>query len=146
MDKLQNFFLAMDKKQKIALAGALVLVLAILIFLANPAKRFMERRNSQRRSDAFNLLTAIYDYANENKDIVDKIGVEPKEICALKSDCGDLLDISDLVMKKFIDAIPSDPKKHTQKGTGYMISKNANGRMTVLAPGAEGGVKITATR
>lgn len=146
MEKLLDFFLTMDKKQKIALTVALVFVLGVLIFLADPAKRFMERRNSQRRSDAFNLLTAIYDYSNENKEILDKIGAEPKEICALKSDCGELLDIGDLVMKKFIDAVPSDPKTHTQKGTGYVISKNANGRMTVSAPGAEGGVKITATR
>lgn len=146
MKKIQEFFLGMDRKKKIALVVAGVFIMGALIFLADPAKRFMDRRNTQRRSDVFNLLTAIYDYSSENGAILEKVGGDPKEICAAKSDCGDLLDINDLIAQKFIQTIPSDPRIGNAKGTGYVITRSASGRMTVWAPGAEGGVKISATR
>jgi hypothetical protein len=42
--------------------------------------------------------------------------------------------------------MPADPTGATTNSTGYNISKNANGRVTVSAPSAENSATITVTR
>ena len=55
--------------------------------------------------------------------------------------------------EKYLVSLPRDPKcgassfaSCTTNGTGYQISKSANNRITVSAPGAEQGKTISVTK
>ena len=60
-------------------------------------------------------------------------------------DCTGLVDLSPLTDGgKYLVSIPKDPKTSTATDSGYQISQDANGRITVSAPGAEQGKTISA--
>jgi hypothetical protein len=146
MEKIKKIWLEMDKKKRVMSAILAFFILVGIIFFFNSPQRLVERRNSQRRAAVFSILTAVYDYSLEKKDILDKLSLDQKEICGVKSDCGEFISINVLVDQKFLNSIPVDPKNTNKKGSGYKISKSENGRITVLAPLAENGAKISSTR
>ncbi|HNX10942.1 MAG TPA: type II secretion system protein [bacterium] len=134
---------------EVLLVVAIIAILAGIVILAlNPSKQLADSRNAQRRADVNTILNAVYQYAiDSNGTIPAAITTSSTEICKTSSTCTGLIDLSVLTAsEKFLTSIPTDPTGATTNGTGYRISKSANGRVTITAPSAEDSATISVTR
>lgn len=134
---------------EVLLVVAIIAILAGVVIIAiNPSKQLADTRNAQRRSDVTTILNATYQYAVDNGGAMPAtITVTPTAVCATGGTCTGLIDLTVLTTnEKFIAILPKDPSSGTVNSTGYNISKDANGRLTVAAPSAENGITITVTR
>ncbi|KKQ92744.1 MAG: hypothetical protein UU16_C0034G0004 [Candidatus Woesebacteria bacterium GW2011_GWA2_40_7] len=123
--------------------GILGILLAIVLIAINPARQFAQANNTARRSDVNSLLNAIHQFAADNKgklpanmpakgDPAENIGLTAADICT---------DIS----PTYIAQLPTDPTLNTAAvsdctaayDTGYQVSVDASGRVTVGASSAE---------
>ncbi len=137
---------------EVLLVVAIIAILAGIVILAiNPNKQLGDTRNSQRQADVNTILNAAYQYSIDNQgNIPASITTTAADICVTGATCPtppatvDLTVLTD--QGKYLVSIPKDPKTGTATDTGYQISQNANGRITVSAPGAEQGKTISATR
>lgn len=134
---------------EVLLVVAIIAILAgVVIIAVNPSKQLADTRNAQRRSDVTTILNATYQYAVDNGGALPAtITTTPTAVCATGGTCTGLIDLTVLTTsEKFIAILPKDPSSGTVNSTGYNISKDVNGRLTVAAPSAENGVTITVTR
>ncbi len=135
---------------EVLLVVAIIAILAGIVILAiNPNKQLGDTRNSQRQSDVNTILNAAYQYSIDNQGTVPAtITTTATDVCATgASSCTGMIDLTVLTTNgKYLVSIPKDPKTGTATDTGYQISQNSNGRITVSAPGAEQGKTISATR
>lgn len=95
------------------------------------------------------ILNAIHQYvADNNGQLPSTISATSTEICATGSaSCAGLIDLSMLTASEaYLVSIPIDPHASTTNGTGYLIWKNSNNRVTVASLGAELNEKISAKR
>ena len=131
--------------------AAIAILAGIVIVAINPGKQLGDTRNAQRRSDVTTILNAAYQYSLDNNGVLpSSITASSTEICASSvatSSCGSFIDLSVLTLnQKYIISIPVEPQKVNANGTGYMISKSANGRITVTAQYPEQGASISVSR
>lgn len=134
---------------EVLLVVAIIAILAAIVILAiNPSKQLADARNAQRRTDVNTILNAVYQYAIDNNgSLPTAITTTATGICKTGGTCAGLIDLSVLTTdEKYLVTMPFDPSTSTTNSTNYNISKSANGRVTVAAPGAENGVTITVTR
>lgn len=138
---------------EVLLVVAILAILAGIVIIAiNPGKNLADTRNSQRQADVTTILNGVYQYALDNNGTVPaSITVTPTEICATGSaSCTGLIDLAVVTTnEKYLVSVPKDPQCSTTcaaNGVGYMISKTANGRLTVSAPDAEQGKTISVSR
>ena len=146
-DQQQGFTLI-----EVLLVVAIIAILAGIVILAiNPNKQLGDTRNAQRQADVNTILNAAYQYSIDNQGTVPaSITTTAADICVTGATCPTAPATVDLAVLttagKYLVAMPKDPKTSTATDTGYQISQNANGRITVAAPGAEQGKTISATR
>jgi prepilin-type N-terminal cleavage/methylation domain-containing protein len=136
---------------EVLLVVAIIAILAGIVIIAiNPSKNLADSRDSTRKADVNTIINAVYQYAlDTNGDVPASITTTPTEICATGGTCTGLIDLGVLTLNgEYIVAMPADPQCPTgcdADGVGYTIAKDANDRVTVSAPGAEGGA-ISVTR
>ena len=141
---------------EILLVVAAIGILAGIVILAiNPNKQLGDTRNAQRRADVNTILNAVYQYTIDNSGTLPTI---PTGSCALVAanqvckagaigTCSTGVALTVLTAsEKYLTSIPIDPTVSSTDGTGYYISKSANGRVTVCAPSAEQSATISITR
>ena len=147
---------------EILLVVAAIAILAGIVILAiNPGKQLGETRNAQRKADVNTILNAVYQYSLDNggqlpqplRDTTVNTAVticrsEPTATPPVTPTCpSGNIDLSALTASgTYIVGIPRDPSSATADLTGYQISRDDNGRVTVSAPSAEQGASITITR
>lgn len=137
---------------EVLLVVAIIAILAGIVIIAiNPGKQLGDARNAQRSSDVTTILNAAYQYSLDNNNVPGSITTASTEVCATAApSCTGLIDLSVLTTAgKYLVSIPKDPQCSSTcaaNGTGYKISKDANGRLTVNAPAAEQGKTISVTR
>lgn len=141
---------------EILLVVAAIAILAGIVILAiNPIKQLGETRNAERRADVNTILNAVYQYAIDNNGnlptlVTDDCDAEAaEEVCKLTAvgTCSTGTNLSVITTsEKYLTAMPVDPTTSSTDGTGYYITKTANGRVTVCAPSAEQGATISVTR
>lgn len=142
-----------ENKLKTKQAITIIAVLAILFiiggwFWLNPAKKLMNNRNAQRRTDVVAILNVFYLYNNNDPSLIEKLSENPVEICKSQAEnCNGLVDLSILTSdNKILKKLPEDPRNESQEGIGYRISKTSNNRITISAMYPEGGVVISTTK
>ena len=143
---------------EILLVVAAIAILAGIVILAiNPNKQLGDTRNAQRRADVNTILNAVYQYTIDNNGTLPTI---PTATCALlltneickttaTGTCSTGVDIYTTIVgttQKYLTSMPIDPTVSSTNGTGYYITKSANGRVTVCAPSAEQSATISVTR
>ncbi len=140
---------------EILLVVAIIAILAaIVIFAVNPARQLAQARNAQRSVDVNTILNAVYQHAIDSRgNVISEITTTQKEICltgtgTASATCGALADLEALTnSERYLVRIPEDPSEATTTfGTGYYIRKSSNGRVTVVAGGAELSTTISVTR
>jgi prepilin-type N-terminal cleavage/methylation domain-containing protein len=142
---------------EVLLVVAIISILAGIVIIAiNPSKNLSDTRNSQRAADVNTILSATYQYYLDTNAMPPAgtgtgITTSPTEICATNAvSCAGQVDLSAVTSnEKYVVSIPTDPQCATVcavHGTGYSISKDASGRLTVSAPYAENGKVITVSR
>lgn len=136
---------------EVLLVVVIVAILAGIVIVAiNPARQLSQTNNTQRSSDVKSILNAVVEYAIDNR------GAYPANITnaatVVGSGAGQIDICSDLV-PTYIAEMPFDPTADgaaftdcTSYNTGYTIVEDANGRITVAAPGAELEETISVTK
>lgn len=128
--------------------AAIAILAGIVIVAINPGKQLGETNNAQRRTDVNTLLNAVYQYSVDNKGVLPaSVTTTQTEVCKTGGTCTGLIDLSVLTTNgKYLVSIPVDPTGSSANGAGYEIKKDANGRVTVVAPDAEQSATISVTR
>ena len=134
-------------------AVGVVVVLALLAI--NPGKEGAEARNAQRRADISYILAEVTMYSRSKASIPNLIPTSDQcvsfnqEICKTGPyDCSEFVDLSFLndPNSDDITQMPTDPLYVSVNGTGYYISQDGKGSITVCAPYAERHEEITFTK
>lgn len=122
--------------------GIIAILAAIVLVAINPARQFRQANNAQRVSNVNAILNGIGQY------IVDQKGTIPSEIeddtDEINGTTGsDYADLCDILVPKYLPALPADPTKADQSitenectsnySTGYEV-ESENGRIIVSAP------------
>lgn len=131
--------------------GILAILLSIVLIAINPARQFGQANDTQRRSNVTAILNAIGAYsADHHGQLPSDIPLDSANPSSADAGTG---NICSSILSTYISAIPVDPK--TNNGTAltacpgttrYLVSHDANNRVTVSAPDAEITTPITITR
>ena len=131
--------------------GILAILLSIVLIAINPARQFGQANDTQRRSNVTAILNAIGAYSADNHGQL-PTGIPLDTATPGTADVG-VTGVCDLILTKYISAIPVDPKTNNGTAltacpgtTNYLVSHDANNRVTVSAPAAEISTPITITR
>lgn len=134
--------------------GILAILMGIVLIAINPARQFALANNTTRRNAVNQILNAVGQYASDNK------GALPSQITTTATFIQDAtsggIDLCSVLVPTYIPALPEDPSINNGQditspcpstyNSGYKISKDANNRVTVLAPDAELGATISVAR
>lgn len=135
----------------IVVIGIIAILAAIVIIAVNPGRQFALARNTQRRSDINAILNGVAQHAADNN------GVITADVTLVVTEIGTgagLVDLTQELVPTYLSAMPRDPggpgiTTGTAAATRYLISRDANNRVTVTAFNEEAGVpdgSITITR
>ena len=135
--------------------GIIAILASIVIVAINPTKQLGNARDAQRRSDVNTILNAVYQYAIDNNGTLPS-GIPTTtalKICkvtatgtGLGAKCNNGVNLR-VLTGAYLVSVPTDPQASPSgTGTNYWIVKDANGRITVSAPGAEQTTSISVTR
>ncbi|MFA4814489.1 MAG: type II secretion system protein [Candidatus Gracilibacteria bacterium] len=134
---------------EVLLVIVIIAILAgIVIIAVNPGRQISQANNAQRSSDVLAILDAVHQFGIDNR------GVLPADIVAAPTVIGNAgIDICTDLVPTYITEMPFDPTTVdagytdcTTYATGYEISVDADGRVTVSAPDAELSETISVTR
>jgi len=123
--------------------GILGILLAIVLIAINPARQFAQANNTARRSDVNSLLNSIHQFAADNKG---KLPTNmPAKGAAAVNISSTAANICSDISPTYIAQLPTDPTLNTSAvgdcaaayNTGYQVSVDNSGRVTVSASGAE---------
>jgi len=139
----------------LVILSAIGVVVALALLAINPGKEGAESRNAQRRADISYILGEVTMYSKSKASIPNIIPTSDQcvsfnqEICKTGPyDCSEFVDLNFLNDPNSNDVtqIPTDPLYISVNGTGYYISQDGSGSMTVCAPYAERNEEITFTK
>lgn len=136
---------------EVMLVIVIIAILAAIVIIAiNPGRQISQANNTQRSSDVKSVLDAVSEFAVDNR------GTLPTGITATPTAVGSgvgQIDICTSLVPTYLAEMPFDPTASgasytdcTSYNTGYQISEDANGRITVSAPSAELSETISITR
>ena len=129
--------------------GILAVLASIIVVAINPTKQLANARDAQRRADINTVLNALYQYLIDGNPLPAGIPTTvPRTICKETAvSCNNGVNLSVLTTNSiYITQLPTDPSTLTGTGTNYTIVQDAQGRITIAAPGAEYITGLSVTR
>ena len=137
--------------------GIIAILAAIVIIAINPARQFAQARNSQRTSNVNAILNAIGQNIADNKGLftcpsytltttatdISKGGANIRP-CLVPTYMPELTVDPKVGANSCVDGTPGDCATGTYD-SGYFVSQDANGRVTISAPTALTETAISAT-
>ena len=144
---------------------AIVIALGVAVFAAlNPGQRLKDARDARRTSDLDTILTAIHQYIIDSKGDASGLGLTTADQqlgtgatgCAIATGgctvvataCLNIAGTGGTLLSKYLKSMPIDPlggTTYTAAKTGYAVSQDANGLITVKACGTGSGTTEGAT-
>lgn len=131
---------------------ALIAILVGIVFAAlNPGRQFANARNTTRLAHLNTIMNAISSNMAENNGNFacagETLTTTPTN---MSSTAGDY-DIAPCIVTEYISQVPFDPStgswtSEAAYDSGYSISQDADGRVTLTASSAEIGASISMTR
>lgn len=139
--------------------GIISILSGIVIIAVNPARQMAQARNAARRSDILTILNAIQQYLIDQGSLPTQITTASRMLGTNTTACNAIscvsspgntttvncADLSANLAPTYLSAIPTDPTGDADK-TGFIIKKDADGRVTVGACYAELTTNIFVTR
>jgi prepilin-type N-terminal cleavage/methylation domain-containing protein len=126
--------------------GILAILATVVLVAVNPAKQFKTARDSQRTANVASILNAVSQNVADNGGVFScngEVKLIPATSTEMRSGLGGY-DIADCITPIYISSLPFDPKKEGTSwetsdhyDTGYLISQDASGRVTVRSDIAE---------
>jgi len=131
---------------ELLLTIAIIGILATISFsVLNPARQLAKARDSQRKTDIYSIAGAVYQFASEHSgDLPDTDGnpltsnFPTTATCiGTGASCFNLAaaGASEPIVPTYMAVMLKDPKTGTDANTGYLINKDANGRIVLSATG-----------
>jgi uncharacterized protein YxeA len=116
-------------------------------------QQISKANNTKRSSDVNAILNAISQYEADKRGNLSAMGIKATPT-SIGSGIGRLSGVCALLVPEYIAALPVDPLTNNgtasdctgSYNTNYTVSKSASGRITVSAPRAELGTRISVTR
>ena len=124
--------------------GIFVIIVGGVIIAIDPAKRFTDSRNSERKQEVTAIVNALNQWSLDTGTYL-PAGVSATQKCiGTDSGCYSLSFLS----PAYLDQIPEDPKSTAgQSDTGYSIIRDPSAAtITISAPLAESGEVIQVMR
>jgi prepilin-type N-terminal cleavage/methylation domain-containing protein len=133
--------------------GIIAILAAVVLVAVNPSRQFKLARDSQRTSNVTTILNAVGQNISENSGVFKCAGSLfsfPSSSTAIKNAGG--IDIAGCLIPAYISSMPYDPVKAgahyaglTDYDTGYTLSQDSDGRITIAAQGeiATGTISVT---
>jgi prepilin-type N-terminal cleavage/methylation domain-containing protein len=139
----------------------IISILSVTVFVAlNPSKRLSDARDSKRFSNVETILTAVHEYIVDNggdaaglsmtAGVEYQMGTAASGCTSVSPGCSTMaaacLNLS-TALAPYLKSIPFDPKTGVGSAatTGYKITKDSNGIITVAACASESAV-VSASR
>lgn len=134
--------------------GIIGILATTLVVAVNPGRQLAKARDTQRESDIYGILTAIYQYSAEHSgELPDTDGDPdtsnfPTTATCIGTDgsCFNLAgagETGETIVPVYLAEMPTDPKDGTQSNTGYLIFVDANERLHASASGETKEISIT---
>ncbi len=135
--------------------GILAILAGVVLVAINPARQFKIARDAQRNANVSTILNAIGQNLTDHGGVFTCEGVIteiPVTETNMSSDVDDF-DIAPCLVPDYISILPFDPSKEgtlyvdeTEYNTGYTITSDDEGRITISADGEVSGDVISVTR
>jgi prepilin-type N-terminal cleavage/methylation domain-containing protein len=136
--------------------GILAILSGVVLSAINPSRQFKITRDSQRTSNVTTILNAVGQNMTDHGGnfVCEGVLVDiPSATTTLASDGNGNLDIAPCLVPDYVSMLPNDPSMEsayytdeTDYNTGYQITKDVEGRISVMAQGEVGDRDIVVTR
>lgn len=126
--------------------GIIAILAAVVIVALNPARQFAQARNTQRWSNVNTILNAVGQRLADNRGVWTTTGGCPALPAAATNIGSGSLNLEVCIVPTYVSTMVMDPVNGTTASTGYYISRNVEGRVTVEAMSSELGEEIFVVR
>jgi len=126
---------------------AIIGILAsVMVIAVNPAHQFAAARDTERQSDLYAILSAVYQYSGEHSGSLPDTDGDPntsnfpttRTCIGTVAPCFNLAGAGDsgqTIVPVYMPNMPHDPKTGNDQDTGYFIYVDPNGHLVASASG-----------
>lgn len=126
--------------------GILGILATVLMVIINPGRQLAKARDTQRRSDIFAILSAVYQYSSEHSGALPDTDGDPQTsnfpttptCIGTGAGCFDLAgagDTGEEIVPVYMSSLPFDPKFGDDSDTMYAIFVDENDHLHASASG-----------
>lgn len=141
--KLHKGFTLIEMLVVIAIIG---LFASVMIVAINPPRQLAKARDTQRKTDIYTLVSAIYQYASEHSGALPDTDGSPLtsnfptsyRCIGTSASCFNLAGAGvtgDTIVPVYIVTMPMDPRTGTASNTGYSVYVDTNNHIHASATG-----------